>query len=212
MRVNPGCMYQAEPLDLGSTDHVFYQNLDRDIASAPDFVKVDGKDTWRSLDPRLIDPVRGIRMQLDRPPLQPRNVQPLSRMYDDPNSERVRTGFYLDGYPSMYGGDILYYVDPSLGVVYDSPVYSIRSSVVPFVFQDPMGGLKPQYDRVPLYKNNTSVATYSFDQDQMSYREDLIARQSRKMNQSDYNLYVAHFNRDPVSVDPVSSTPGIPER
>jgi hypothetical protein len=57
-----------------------------------------------------------------------------------------------------------------------------------------MGSLKPQYDRVSLFKDNKSVSPYKCDQDQMSFREDLMERQSRKMNQSDYYLYRAYFN------------------
>jgi len=207
MENNRSCLYPAEPIAVSKRDRVYYQNTERDIQSAPDFFRVKGRDTYRSLDPRLIDVVRNIHMELDRPPLQPRNVQPLQHMYDDGSKLKVRTGMYLDGYPSIYGGDVQYYIDPSQAQVYDSPVYVLRSSVVPFVFQDPMGALKPQYDRVPLYQNNTSVAEYSFDQDQMSFREDLIARQSRLMNQSDYVLYTAHFPSSSISTIPTFSPP-----
>ena len=193
MKYPEKCLHQAEPVILKNKNSVFFQNIDRDIKNAPDFQKVRDNETWTSLDPRLIDPIRGIRTQLDRPPLQPDNVQPLGHIYDDSRVDRIRTGIYPGGYPSIYGGDIQYYVDPSLAEAYGNPVYVIRSSVVPFVFQDPMGGLKPQYDRVPLFKNNTGLSEYTFDQDQMSFREDLISRQSRKMNQQDYNMYVGHF-------------------
>ena len=65
--------------------------------------------------------------------------------------------------------------------------------MIPTVFEDPMGAYKPHYERVPLFKHNRNVAPYTFDQDQMSYREDLMSRQSAKMNQRDYNYYIGHF-------------------
>lgn len=210
-KIDKSCLYPAEPISVSDRDMVYYQNIDRDVQNAPDFFHVKGRDTYRSLDPRLIDVVRNIHMELDRPPLQPRNVQPLQHMYDDESKLKIQAGVYLDGYPSIYGGDVQYYIDPSMAQAYDSPVYVLRSSVVPFVFQDPMGALKPQYDRVPLYQNNTSVAEYSFDQDQMSFREDLISRQSRLMNQSDYVMYTAHFPSSSINTTPTfSSSPSYP--
>lgn len=186
-----GC-YQAEPLDLRHEGEVFYLNTDRDVENARDFFRVPGRDTCRSLDPRLIDVVRDIHMELDRPPLQPKGVQPLGDVYA-PENDRIRPQTYCKGYSSIYPGDIQYYLDPSISQAYDDPVFVQRSAVVPFVFQDPMGGMKPQYDRIPLFQNNINSSAYTSDQDQMSYREDLIARQSRKMNQSDFSIYTAHF-------------------
>jgi hypothetical protein len=185
--------YAAEPIDIEKNkNNVIYLNTDRDVENARDFFLVPGRDTCRSLDPRLIDVVRDIHMELDRPPLQPRGVQPLRDVYAQDN-DRVRPQTYRGGYASIYPGDVQYYLDPSLAQAYDSPVYVQRSAVVPFVFQDPMGGMKPQYDRLPLFDNNISSSAYTFDQDQMSYREDLISRQSRKMNQSDFSIYSGHF-------------------
>lgn len=187
------CGLNAEP--LGATKSVIYLNTDRDIESARDFFPTDmDKTTYRSLDPRLIEPVRNIHMELDRPALQPRNVQPLQNIYTDCEaSSRIKTGFYPGGYSSIYGGDSLYWIDPEYCQAYNEPDFVLQNAINPFVFQDPMGGLKPQYDRIPLYQNNNNVSAYTFDQDQMSFREDIMERQSRKINQSDYMLYVGHF-------------------
>ena len=189
--------YWAEPIYTGENlqNDVIYLNTHRDVQSAPDFFYScpDSTKTCTSLDPRLIDPVRNIRMDLDRPPLQPRNVQPLQHIYDDCNAGTIRPQIYHDGYKSMYAGDYTYWIDKTLAQVYNDPVYAIKTAVIPFVFQDPMGSLKPQYDRAPLFKDQNNIATYTFDQDQMSFREDLIERQSRVMNQMDYNIYYGHF-------------------
>ena len=189
--------YWAEPIYTNDNNQndIIYLNTHRDVQSAPDFFYScpESNKTCTSLDPRLIDPVRNIRMDLDRPPLQPRNVQPLQHIYDDCNAGMIRPQIYHDGYRSIYPGDYTYWLDKSLAQVYNESNYVIKSAVVPFVFQDPMGSLKPQYDRVPLFKNQNNIATYTFDQDQMSFREDLMERQSRVMNQTDYNIYAGHF-------------------
>jgi hypothetical protein len=180
--------YPAEPMILQNAGQVIYLQKDRDIENARDFYKT-GETTCSSQDPRLVDTIRNIHMDLDSPPLQPKNVQPLQHIYDGPP---ICPGFYRD-YESIYPGDLRYYIDPDLAQAYNDPNYVIRSAVKPFVFQDPMGGMKPQYDRVPLFKNQINVAPYSFDRDQMSFREDLMARQSRIHNQSDYIIYAGHF-------------------
>lgn len=182
--------YAAEPL-ITNKDYIFL-NKERDIENARDFYKICGDEGAHSRDPRLMDPVRNIRMVLDRPPYQPRNVQPLQHMYDDCGNHIIPK-VYKQGYESIYPGDIQYYLDPSQAQAYDNPEYALQQAVVPFVFQDPMGALKPQYDRVPLYKNNQNISDYTFDQDQISFREDMITRLQRTMNQSDYQLFAGHF-------------------
>jgi len=191
-------IYGMEPLEQSKKDHVEYLNTKRDVQAAPDFFyTTPEKTTCRSLDPRLIDTTRNIHMELDRPPYQPKNVQPLKNMYTDCDAQKVKTGYYPGGYTSIYGGDIQYYFDPYLAQAHNEPVYVLQTAMVPFVFQDPMGALLPQYDRVPLFQNNTNVCEYSFDQDQMSFREDLIALQSRRIDKNDYDLFNDHFTCNP---------------
>lgn len=183
-------VYPAEPHLIG--DKYIFLNTERDVESARDFFKTS-EQTYSSLDPRLYDPVRNIRMDLDRPPYQPKNVQPLQNIYSDCNSERVSPIPYTEGYSSIYGGDITYYIDPKQCLVYDSPNYVLRSAVVPYILQTPMGSNKPHYERIPLFQQNNNVAPYTFDADQMSFREDIMSRQSAQFNQRDYSYYVGHF-------------------
>lgn len=185
--------YAAEPMII-KDDYVFL-NKKRDVIGAKDFFQTCDNDGAHSRDPRLVDPVRNIRMVLDRPPYQPRNVQPLAHMYDDCEND-IRPKVYNGGYESIYPGDVWYYIDPTQAQAYDNPEYALQQAVVPFVFQDPMGGLKPQYDRVPLYKNNQNISDYTFDQDQITFREDMITRLQRTMNQTDYQLFVGHFQQE----------------
>lgn len=183
--------YAAEPMII--EDKTVILNKKRDIENARDFFKTE-KGLAKSLDPRLIDPVRNIHMELDRPPLQPRNVQPLQHIYDDCESD-IRPGVYKDGYESIYPGDIMYYVDSTQAEAYSSPNYVDQQVLMPYLFQDPMGALHPMYDRVPMYEGPNNVSDYSHDRDEISYREDMMAHQSRLWNRSDYQLYVGHFRQ-----------------
>lgn len=187
----PSRYYAAEPLI--TNDECIILNKERDVVAARDFYRECGKEGARSLDPRLIDPIRSIRQVLDRPPYQPRNVQPLAHMYEDCDKERVAARVHPGGYTEIFPGDVQYYIDPTQAQAYDNPEYAQQKAVVPFVFQDPMGALKPQYDRVALFKDNRNLSDYTSDQDQMGFREDMIERLQRKMNQNDYQLFVGHF-------------------
>ena len=72
--------------------------------------------------------------------------------------------------------------------VYYKPVYTIRSNVSHEIFTDPMGSIKPQYPRVRLTKHLRELSDYQFDRDQIEFREDLMALQQRKNNQSNWNM------------------------
>lgn len=185
--------YGTEPTIIN--DKTIFLNTRRDIENARDFFRTKEDGLARSLDPRLIDPVRNIHMGLDRPPLQPRNVQPLQHIYDDCESD-IRPQVYKDGYESIYSGDLQYYVDAEQAEVYNGPNYVDQRVMMPYLYQDPMGSLQPMYDRVPLYENGNQLSDYSHDRDAMSFREDLMARQSRLYNRSDYQMYVGHFRQN----------------
>lgn len=188
-----GRRYAAEPM-ITNQNYIIL-NKKRDVEGARDFFKKCGEEGAHSLDPRLIDPIRDIHMVLDRPPYQPRNVQPLQNMYGD-CQHHIAPKIYNNGYESIYAGDYQYYIDPTQAQAYDNPEYALQRAVVPFVYQDPMGALKPQYDRVPMFQNNQNISDYTFDQDQINFREDMIERLQRTMNQSDYQLFVGHFKQD----------------
>ena len=188
--------YRAEPFHIKNVNKMLYQNTDMDVQAAPDFFyTTPEKTTCRSLDPRLIDPRRNIHMELDRPPYQPKNVQPLRNMYTECKTNEIRPRYYNGGYASIYGGDIQYWVDPDRAQFYITPNFVLQNATVPFVFEDPMGGLGAQYDRVPLFKNNNNVVEYSFDQDQMAFREDIMSRQTRLWNKNDYGQFYGHFQQ-----------------
>ena len=175
-----------------------YQFLNTaDLRYAPDFVRSSGdgsccnipNKTYSSFDPRLKDPARNITTVLDTPALQLHGVQPLNA----PITNDIRGPVVYNSYSDIDAGQIVYYSDPSMGQLYTPPIYVIDSINFPEVFVDPMGAWKPQYNRIPIARNNTNISEYSFDRDQMEFREDLIALQSNKMNQVDSEMYTHYF-------------------
>lgn len=151
-----------------------------------DFVPFEGGVT--SMDSRLMDSARGMRLILDRPPLRTRNVDPLRNMYSYPEKQEVRTGFY-DGYQNINGGSIVYYTDIDIAEPYGKPPYTLTSRVIPEMLVDPMGSHRPIYQRIPVYQNNRNEFEYTFDQDQIGFREDLMSLQSRKYNEEAFDTY-----------------------
>jgi hypothetical protein len=145
--------------------------------------------TYSSFDPRLIDPRRNQTLLLDRPPFQSDDT----RMHDiyNPVLRNVRTGSYPD-YADIEGGSIIYYDDSFLDDVLVPYVFVNDATIQGSVFLDPMGSMKPQYIRQPSTNNNRFTSEYSFDQDQMEFREDLISKQMAIMNQRDPNIWNAH--------------------
>ena len=97
---------------------------------------------------------------------------------------------YLD----VNAGDILYYVDKSISDAFSTPVYANPAYSKGYILVDPMGGIRPQYDRCPV-KNPNLLQTKkdNFDyklswlQDSNEFREDLIARQQRTNNEQIYS-------------------------
>lgn len=170
-----------------------------DLVSARDFYPITSCTDPRvrgftSHDPRLADVLRGgDHLILDRPALQPRGVQPLQDVYLPENTSGIGPQTYFGGYKDVRGGNYSYYVDSDLEVPYNTPVYAIPVDTRPFVLVDPMGGRKPYYDRMDIGMHNNQLSSYTFDQDQMKFREDLTSKQSQKMYSRDYSYYHHYF-------------------
>lgn len=145
---------------------------------------------YTSQDPRTIDVTRNMRILYDRPPLQTRNTQPLQHLYTDPSP---RTGFYPD-YQDIHAGQIMYYTDAATADPYGNPPYVIPSTMVPTLLQDPMGGLHPYYEKIPLFQKNNHLFEYSFDQDTLGFREDIMSKQQEKRYSRDWNTFQLFHN------------------
>lgn len=174
----------------------FYEINTQAITSkySPDFTKVDCQNRnggcqmtqFASTDPRLISAAHGGQvMTLDRPPLN--STVRLSNVYNE-NLRGYGQGY--NTYSDIEAGDVLYYIDKSIQNPFFNPNYVTSATMKGTMLKDPMGAMKPQYDRYPIRCNNpiTSDKT-SFDgglswiQDSTGFREDLMALQSRKRNQ-----------------------------
>lgn len=173
--------------------------------AAPDFGKVPCQTasscpspSWMSWDPRLFSATRVGYTPLDRPP--PIGEVRLKNTYKDGYTYDRGVGFH--GYEELDDGDITYYIDKSIEDAFYKPVFSERAQEYSSLYVDPMGSIKPEYNRVPLINTeNSAVAPpksypycLSFLQDSQTQREDIMALQTRKMNQTKWSARWANEN------------------
>jgi hypothetical protein len=150
------------------------------------------KKTWVGNNPLLFDPRRNIITKLDRPPYT--GDVPVGNVCKD----QIYTEYFKQygknyrNYSDINAGQIQYYTDSSLSDAYFKPVFVNPAVVNHRVFKDPMGATKPAYDRQSLvpydWNQCDKQACDSFTHDQVEFREDLMARQMRKMNEQDWQL------------------------
>jgi hypothetical protein len=164
-------------------------------SAKPDVGCVD--PTYFSWDPRQFDPVRAQHLFLDLPPIDG-DVR-LKDVYD----KRYKN--YGSGsmpYKDIKDGQIMYYIDKSIEDAFYKPVYSEPAKESSVLFKDPMGAMKPEYNRTPLINTTNPTTTtpksypycLSFIQDSQSFREDIMALQQRKHNQEKYSARWANLN------------------
>jgi hypothetical protein len=145
--------------------------------------------TYLNSDPRLYNQ-GGSWLQLDRPPL-----------ISGTDLSTLTTDKSLDGYGQNYksyadinAGQYMYYIDKSTEDAFYEPNFSSKATSVGSLYKDPMGTIKPQYDRVPDNQYN-HISNGSFDDNEYSltflrdtqhHREDIMALQMRRRNQERY--------------------------
>ena len=164
------------------------------LVEATDFEKKtsnDGITGFTSMDPRTFNSPRSEYLYLNRPPLYVKNTQPLNDIYGESNN--VKTGYY-NSYKDIKGGSLIYYTDLDQDLPYTSPNFQIQSFNRPSVLKDPMDSTKTYYIRVPIPSEKEEISEYSFDRDQMEFREDLISKQQDVFLRNDYTSY--HFYKD----------------
>jgi hypothetical protein len=145
---------------------------------------------YLSHDPRQFDAVRADYMPLDTIPIDG-DVR-LRNVYND---KYDGYGIGFTPYEQIRDGQIVYYVDKSIQDPFYKPVYSEPAEESTVLFKDPMGAMKPEYNRYPLINTaNPTVTTaknypycLSYLQDTQSYREDLMALQQRRHNQEKWS-------------------------
>jgi hypothetical protein len=141
---------------------------------------------WVSPDPRLISPVHGGQvLSLDRPPTTSSVKLDMIAM----DSSLDGYGQYYNSYKDINYGDIIYNSHSNENPFF-VPIFTLPSIFNSTLFIDPMGGVKPQYNRNPIIKKNyigpvrnNYVGGLSWIEDSMSHREDLIASQMSRSNQ-----------------------------
>ena len=142
---------------------------------------------FASRDPRLISASHsGQVLTLDRPPIE---TQPdLDTISTDKKLNNYGQGYRT--YSDISAGQIMYYVDKSIEDPFFLPIFATSAKSFGTLYQDPMGAMKPRYDRKPLTCTNhlnTTRNNYSgglsWIEDSQEFREDIISKQMAKNNQ-----------------------------
>lgn len=146
--------------------------------------------TYSNSDARLCNAAAGTRLQLNTPPMN--SAVKLNDLYNDKTLDSYGQGYR--SYADVNAGQILYYIDKSIEDVEFKPVFSKPGKVVASMYKDPMGAMKPNYDRIhenychvlqdPC--NVTGDVCLSFLRDTQDHRADLISRQMRQHNEQRY--------------------------
>ena len=139
-------------------------------------------------DPRLISSSHnGQILTLDSVP-----IESSMKLRDIPKDERLNNyGQKYQSYEDVGAGQIMYYINKSREDPYYEPLFVSSAKVDGYLYQDPMGALKPQYSRTPLRADNpigqlprnNYEGCLSSTQDALDHRQDLMARQMRKHNE-----------------------------
>jgi len=148
------------------------------------------KVQYASGDPRLVSvPHNGQRITLDRPPFD--SSIKLTEIPHDKQLDGYGQGYKT--YSDVNAGYITYYVDESIAEPFFSPNFVTPARVTATLMQDPMGAMKPYYDRQPLTCNNsldTKKDNYryclSWMQDSMEHRQDLMSKQQSLYDRTKY--------------------------
>jgi len=163
---------------------------------SPDFTPVEGKSDgcpplqFYSNDPRLISSAHdGQVLTLDRPPLV--SSMQLDKIASDKNLDGY--GQNYNTYSDVNAGQIVYYIDKSIEDPFFLPNFVTTAQTDSYLYQDPMGAIKPQYMRRPIFDDNVVAQKrdnyeggLSWMQDSLGHRQDLTSLQRRKFNETRY--------------------------
>ena len=144
---------------------------------------------WESNDPRLKSMGHNNEaITLDMPPFDGGQT-----LINDIAHDKTLNGYGQNykTYTDINSGDILYYNDISLQNPYFSPNFSSEKAIVtPYLYRDPMGSVRPRYNREPLLKpdcvgtkRNSYNGCLSFLEDTNNHRQDIMAHQMIRRNE-----------------------------
>jgi hypothetical protein len=172
----------------GCTTNSSYTYLNqRGVAQSPWFVQSkQNKNEVIStkMDARLVDPARNNIQNLDIKPIQVYYDLIHDNISHNPNLKDY--GKNYKDYSSVTGGQIQYYVDSQESEPFYSPVYAAKTKSIGYSWTDPMGAVKPQFEKE--YPLKTSFTGLSWLDDSCSHRDDITALQQRKNNEQKYEL------------------------
>lgn len=146
-------------------------------AIGPTLVTAEYDEKGRGSNPILKHGMRGTVLPLDRPHYSA-NIH-----YEDIYNPVIsRYGRQYTSYTDITGGSVYYWIPDNAGEVFFDPVYINPSIVQHKLVKDPLNNVRPEYTRTPLDFKGCNT----FSKDQIEFREDLMARQSRKRDEQDY--------------------------
>ena len=164
---------------------------------ATDFQKIDcpnisgcPQTQYASMDPRLVSASHNGQVQtLDKPPIN--SEVKLNTLLDDESLDKYGQGY--KSYADVNAGQYMYYINRSLEDPYFNPNFVTSATATGVLYKDPMGAIKPRYNRKPLTDNdpmgperNNYEGCLSWMEDSLSHRQDLLALQMRRGNQERY--------------------------
>lgn len=143
-------------------------------------------EQYASWDPRTWSAVHNQYLTFSRPPLE--SSVKLSEVYSD---KLKGYGQCYQSYDDINAGNIAYYIDRSREDAYYPPNFTQPSvNVTKVVYKDPMGALKPEYQRQIPYKNPVTNPScdyepfaLSFLKDTQTHRDDIMTGLLSKTNQ-----------------------------
>lgn len=140
------------------------------------------------IDGRLVDPIRDIRMNFQKPPL-PSKVNLKDIYNDDFNYNEQSYNTYKD----INLGNITYKIpgynnntDPFNPIVFNTENHNIMG----YIYKDPMDNYKSQYflkQKNIKQKNKDNCNTLSWLTDSEKFRSDIMVGQMSNQNQSNYS-------------------------
>jgi hypothetical protein len=156
------------------------------------------KVSFLGTNPLLTEAVRAQKLLLDRPHYTSQ-VQVGDVKTDEIYSSKfAKYGKGYTDYKDINAGNVMYWLSNTSTEAYASPVYVEPAVVNHSLFVDPMGVVKPEYNRLPLkaygWDKCCGQECDSFTHDSLGFREDITSSQQRKRNQSDYSYrYGRHY-------------------
>lgn len=175
----------VEPEDKKGYDlinpQVYTQSYSKDFdkITCPKGQQCEGT-TYSSWDPRLFNSPRFQYITLNQPPIDD------SVMLKNIYKEKLRNyGKNYKTYSDINAGQIMYYTNKSLDGAFFKPIFSEPANVSSKVYVDPMGAVKPEYDRTvinpvnPVTSNSCNYNPYglSWIKDSQEHRADIISSQ-----------------------------------